>query len=788
MRVVRPHTPGTPTSRTLTAALQALRPGNGDLVDAGFVLLTGVVALLGWLTTFDNLRFLAVGAVGLALGVLFAHLATALRWHWLLAVGMAVLAYFLLGPALAVPADAVAGFLPSVAALRHLVGLAVGGWMELLTTLPPVSGDSEYVALLLLIGLLAGVFAHSLARRTRPGWAPVPVPALVLVLGLALGTMQPAALLAQGLGFAVEAFLWVMLRTRRRQRLVGTGRARGVQAAIGAAVLAVSMLAGVFLAPVLPGVSGSRQVLRSYVQPPLEINQYPTPLAGFRTFSSKTLNLYHDQPLLAVSGLTAGSRLRLAVLDAYSGAAWSANGGALDGTGFQRLGSQVPNPPLTGIEQARIEVLPAYAGNNDLNLWLPGVGKTASVVFEGAAARAHQSLFRFNLATDQGLVSDRLAGGDVVTVSGAPLPVYDPGTETLAPGPGSLLGDASTSFLNSYAQKLGGPSNAPLERLKAIAETLKDGAWSDGTKADEQHYLPGHGVYRLTRMLQAPQIVGSDEQYASAFALLANIVGFPSRVVFGAVVPDGGQVQGKDIHVWVELQVDDGQWITVPDSVFTPDRNKPPKQTTNTPDDQKAATKVPPPNPVRPPASTDEMSDSQPASARIEATDDNPWLETLLLVLRWVVPPLAAILLIASAILLVKALRRRRRRTKGAFTTRIARGWQELVDQARDLGRPVPPGQTRLEQSRTLGGAELTTLATQANRAVFGRGDVTADQVRDYWTGVDQARRGMLKQSGFVRGLRGRLSLRSLLSRAGRADSGIRPRPRSRARAASPTR
>lgn len=96
-----------------------------------------MVALLGWLTTFDHLRFLAVGAVGLALGVLFAHLATALRWHWLLAVGMAVLAYFLLGPALAVPADAVAGFLPSVAALRHLVGLAVGGWMELLTTLPP---------------------------------------------------------------------------------------------------------------------------------------------------------------------------------------------------------------------------------------------------------------------------------------------------------------------------------------------------------------------------------------------------------------------------------------------------------------------------------------------------------------------------------------------------------------------------------------------------------------------------------------------------------------------------
>lgn len=776
MRVVRPHTPRTGPGRTLTTALKALRPSRVDLVDAGLLLALAMIALLGFATTFEGWRYLLVGGIGLLLGIAWAHLGTALRWHWLVPTAAAVTTYFLVGPALAAGPDALGGVLPTVAALRRLMGLAIGGWKEVLTTLPPLDGASEYVALPFLLSLVVGVLGFSVARRVKAGSPALIAPGLLFVLVLALGTLLPGALLVQGLGFAVVAFLWLMLRNRRRRQLVGTGRTHRIQVLLGAGVLALAMLAGAFLGPAVLGAT-PRQVIRSYVQPPLEIDRYPTPLVGFRTFSSKALNLAYEQPLLQVTGLAAGARLRLSVMDAYTGASWSAAGAGDGDTGFQRLGAQVPNPPLTGVQQVSIEVLPAFAADNNLNLWLPSLGRTASVTFQGTNARQHASVFRYKLASQQGLVQDRLKAGDVVDTAGAPLPVFDPATESFDPGSGALLGDAATSFLGPTGQKMAGPSNVPLDRIKAIAEELRGGAWSDGTKPGEQHFLPGHGIFRLNRMVKAPQLVGSDEQYASLFALLANAAGYPSRVVFGAIVPEGGRVQGKDIHAWVELQGSDGQWVTVPDSVFTPDRTKTPKQTTNIPEDQKAATKVPPPNPVRPPASTDEMNESQPSAARVEPTTEDTFLQTLLQILAWVGPPVGALALLVSLIIGAKALRRRRRRTRGALSTRVVGGWQEILDQARDLGRPVPPNQTRLQQSHALGGGVLTELAATANKTIFGRGDVLPEQVSGYWKDVDSARRSMLKGSGFWAALRGRLSLASLVSRTEPRARSKRPRP-----------
>ena len=51
---------------------------------------------------------------------------------------------------------------------------------------------------------------------------------------------------------------------------------------------------------------------------------------------------------------------------------------------------------------------------------------------------------------------------------------------------------------------------------------------------------PGHNLHRLTDDtggVNSPFVVGNDEQYAAWMALLANRIGVPARVVFGAVVP-----------------------------------------------------------------------------------------------------------------------------------------------------------------------------------------------------------------------------------------------------------
>ncbi len=58
----------------------------------------------------------------------------------------------------------------------------------------------------------------------------------------------------------------------------------------------------------------------------------------------------------------------------------------------------------------------------------------------------------------------------------------------------------------------------------------------------------GHGAGRLATFLEGKQIIGDDEQYAAAMALLANAVGVPARVSLDGAVQPGGAVYGKDVR------------------------------------------------------------------------------------------------------------------------------------------------------------------------------------------------------------------------------------------------
>ena len=112
-----------------------------------------------------------------------------------------------------------------------------------------------------------------------------------------------------------------------------------------------------------------------------------------------------------------------------------------------------------------------------------------------------------------------------------------------------------------------------MDRVLAAAEHLRsEGKYSDGVGRTERIYVAGHSVWRLSdEFVNAPQIVGNDEQYAATMALIANDIGVPARVVLGAVVPEGGRVTGKDVSAWVELRAADGSWRTLPTERFMSD-------------------------------------------------------------------------------------------------------------------------------------------------------------------------------------------------------------------------
>jgi hypothetical protein len=522
---------------------------------------------------------------------------------------------------------------------------------------------------------------------------------------------------------------------------------------------------------VAPALAGSnardRVVLRAYVEPPFDPTSYPSPVAGFRKYTEGAKLLW-DQTLLSVSGLPAGTRLRFATLDAYSGTAWTAGNSSADSTRpdtYQRVGTVIEQPSVAEPKTYTVTVEAAYAAISDLNVWLPAAGPATRVEFAGGTAAAHAASLRYNLALGQGIVPDRLRAGDVVQVSGGVNAVSGDGS--LIPGSGVLMDASTFAFLAPQATKWGGGQGDPWAQLMSVAKHLKlNGAYSDGTTAAEVQYLPGHGVGRLLTFANVKQPVGNDEQYAAVFALVANQLGVPARVVVGATVPEGGAVRGQDVHVWVEVLSSDGSWVGVPETVFMPDRTKKPDQQ-EPPAAQDFDTKVVPPPPAsRPPGSADSLGT---ADAGAEGLIDGPtdpgfvmpaWLLTTA---RFAGPPLAVVLGTCAVIVLAKGTRRRRRRSQGAPTTRLAGGWREIVDRAADLGASVPAASTRREQGIGLSALGVQDLADAADAGVFGPGEPSDAEVADYWSRVDGARRAMASTYPRWQRWRAAVSLRSLL-------------------------
>lgn len=764
MRIVSPIASGDSVgrSRTLTARIKELAPNSADVVDAGLLLLISLIALFGFVTTFDTLHFMLVGALGVVLGMVISYLVRALGWHWTVVPVLVVAAYFGIGASVAASEYALAGFLPSAEAMVALWALVISGWKEMITTLPPVVGDGPYLAIPYLLGLITGSLGLWIARRSRRPVAALATPLGLLFVVILLGTLTPTALLAQGLALAVVGFAWVAVRTRRRRTLAGTGRSQRAALATGAALVIAAMGLGGLSGGLLPGGDTPRFVLRSYVQPPVETKDLASPLVGFRKYSSVTKKQLLDTELFKVEGVSAGSLLRIAVLDDYSGHTWSASGGGSSNAGFQRVGARIPSTVKGDPVKVKLTFTKAYEQTRELAGWLPSLGENTDITFDGVNAKTHSSTLRYNLSTGQGLLTDgdRFRANDQVTVASVPLTQgFDPEAN---PGGETLVDPTSYSFLATTGQKWAGEAATAGKRVLELATVLKAGYWSDGTRSGETEYLPGHSQGRLTNFVLDDQLVGSDEQYASTFALLCNQAGYPARVVFGAAVPESGRVFGRNITAWVEIETEQG-WQSVAPGVFTPSRTKTPPQKPLTVAKDQQATNVPPPNTTRMQSTSLGLSESDLSTTKEPASWLANLLKWLLGVLSVVAPPVATIIAILGAIAAAKAIRRRLRRTRGNPSKQVAGAWSDVFDQCRDLGLVLPKGATRLELSRRIEIDAVTEMAVAANTATFGMTDPTEADVARLWMQASSTRRQLLGGLTRWRKFMARFNLRSLL-------------------------
>ncbi|HEY3090700.1 MAG TPA: transglutaminase-like domain-containing protein [Jatrophihabitantaceae bacterium] len=721
----------------------------GQLSD--LVLLAGlcVLALLVLRTTYGGTGYLISGGAGIATGLVLSYGAVALGVPALAVAVATVGAYFLVGLAV-----------PGPRSFAGLASLAGNGWKQLLTTLPPIGESGPLLGIPFLLGLVAATLGGSLALRCKPSLAPLAAPAALLAATILLG-MPTAPTLLLGAAFVAVALGWASLRHHRTRPTVQHGSRQTTRIALGLGMLALAAFGASAIGPGLPlAKANTRLVLRNYVHPPFDLQQYPSPLAGFRKYT-KNGRLY-DETLFIESGLPDGAPLRIATMTSYDGKVWGTGDPTLSTAStatFQRVGTSI----TTGGTGTRAAVA-VHVADGYTDTWVPTAGQLSKIRF---SAKGDGGAFRYNLATDTGVVPEGLHSGDTVTM-GTLVPPANPDPTHATPFGAPEISPDVLAFVADSVGKWTNGVTGTWPQVLAIARHLREtGKYSDGA-GDEAQYLPGHSIGRLTAFLSGPQLVGDDEQYAAIFALMANYLGVPTRVVLGALPEPGGVIKGKDVHAWVEVHVANGDWLAIPTSEFMPDTSKkpdkiPPQEQQNT-----SAAVVPPPNAVRPPSSVD-SPDQQQTHVDHRTSKNQPAAHGGFHIPRAVILagtygglPILAVVFGCLAIVGLKGLRRRRRRKRGPPSTRVSAGWREIVDYARDTGRPVPAGQTRTEDARSLTQLGLAPLATSADAVVFGPGQPSPDTAAWYWSEIEHTRRQIGRELTRWQRLRAAISLRSL--------------------------
>ena len=323
---------------------------------------------------------------------------------------------------------------------------------------------------------------------------------------------------------------------------------------------------------------------------------------------------------------------------------------------------------------------------------------------------------------------------------------------------------------------------------------IRDAFVNDGFYDVTEDTAPGHSYGRIATMLEDPErIVGFEEQYAAAAAVMAQVAELPVRVVVGYRIPEEAWNNGRaevtagDIAAWVELDAGELGWIPVD---VTPDRSRTPDPETQGATTEKVAIPNPPPPPPPPPQvdpprqEEEEVDDDEFEPVEHTFGAEAGWAPWAVIAVGVATVPIGLLLLFALVVIGWKAARRWRRRRRKSTTGRVAGAWAEAVDRCTEAGAPRLAGTTPQETvgvfagDAALGGveAELRQLASQVDRAAYAAAPPSEQHAELAWRCSDDVSAELRRARGPVQRARMHLDPRPLLR--DQSTAGARPKVR----------
>jgi transglutaminase-like putative cysteine protease len=321
--------------------------------------------------------------------------------------------------------------------------------------------------------------------------------------------------------------------------------------------------------------------------------------------------------------------------------------------------------------------------------------------------------------------------------------------------------------LIQFTNRITADADTPAAKAAAIQAYLRSSQFTYSTEP-----LPGSGYEALQNFLLRDRR-GYCEQFASAMAMMARVVGIPSRVSVGflpgELEQDAWRVSIRDMHAWPELYFANYGWVRfepTPASVT----GSAPAWTMPTED---SAGSDPSADPSSEPTTGEESPGAVPSTGPTEQPTDlgqgagATWGRTLIT---------AGIVLVALAILAAPATIRVRRRSgrlngSGPAEEQVEGAWAEIRDTVVDYGGSWPEGSPRVigrEVADRLEAEEsesMSRVATLVERSRYARSFDHGGAMSELPTMTSEIRRGVAAPAGWQYKIMAALLPRSLFRR-----------------------